>query len=73
MAAGHATSADTLTWSLYTMATNQEIQKQVRDEIADLAIRKPDMPFSDIDNLPYLNNFIKEVLRLYAPCESYAI
>ncbi|KAI2612348.1 cytochrome P450 [Hypoxylon fragiforme] len=71
MAAGHATSADTLTWSLYTMATNQEIQKQVRDEIADLAIRKPDMPFSDIDNLPYLNNFIKEVLRLYAPSTSH--
>ncbi|KAI6090985.1 cytochrome P450 [Hypoxylon rubiginosum] len=71
MAAGHATSADTLTWSVYTMATNPNIQEKLRDEISRLAARKPAFNFSDVDSLPYLNNFTKEVLRLYAPSTSH--
>ncbi|KAI1084355.1 cytochrome P450 [Whalleya microplaca] len=71
MAAGHATSADTLSWSVYTMATNHQIQDTLRNEISELASRKPDLSFSDIDSLPYLNNFIKEILRLYAPSTSH--
>ncbi|KAI1404488.1 cytochrome P450 [Hypoxylon fuscum] len=71
MAAGHATSADTLTWSVYTMATNPHIQSRLRDEIAKLSSAKPVTSFSDVDSLPYLNNFIKEVLRVYAPSTSH--
>ncbi|KAI1641311.1 cytochrome P450 [Biscogniauxia mediterranea] len=71
MAAGHATSADTISWSVYTMAENHDIQDKLRNEINELAARKPDFEYSDIDALPYLNNFIKETLRLYAPSTSH--
>ncbi|KAI4864228.1 cytochrome P450 [Hypoxylon rubiginosum] len=71
MAAGHATSADTLTWSVYMMATNPDIQEKLRDEIAQLIATRPALNFSDIDSLSYLNNFLKEVLRLYAPSTSH--
>lgn len=50
------------------MATNPHIQSRLRDEIAKLSSAKPVTSFSDVDSLPYLNNFIKEVLRVYAPC-----
>ncbi|KAI2602773.1 cytochrome P450 [Hypoxylon sp. NC1633] len=71
MAGGHATSADTITWCVYTLATRQDIQETLRVEIAKLASTKPDLEFSDVDSLPYLQNFVKEVLRLYAPSTSH--
>ncbi|KAI0006418.1 cytochrome P450 [Xylariaceae sp. FL0662B] len=71
MAAGHATSADTISWSVYTMATNPQIQNKLRDEISELTSWKSDPSFSDIDSLPYLNNFIREILRVYAPSTSH--
>ncbi|KAI0117634.1 cytochrome P450 [Hypoxylon sp. NC0597] len=71
MAGGHSTSADTMAWCAYTLATNHHIQQKLRDEISELAARKPNFTFSDVDSLTYLNNFIKEVLRLYAPSTSH--
>ncbi|KAI1413024.1 cytochrome P450 [Hypoxylon sp. FL1857] len=71
MAGGHSTSADTMAWCAYTLATNHDIQERLRDEIAELGARNPGFTFSDVDSLTYLNNFIKEVLRLYAPSTSH--
>ncbi|OTB04987.1 hypothetical protein M426DRAFT_145735 [Hypoxylon sp. CI-4A] len=71
MAGGHSTSADTMAWCMYVLATDQDIQKRLRDEINKLASAKPEFSFSDVDALPYLNNFIREVLRVYAPSTSH--
>ncbi|KAI0839975.1 cytochrome P450 [Hypoxylon sp. FL0890] len=64
MAAGHETSANALSWSLYVMAERPHIQSKLYDELLGL---DDDPVFIAIDKLPYLDNFIKEVLRLYSP------
>ncbi|KAI1482960.1 cytochrome P450 [Daldinia eschscholtzii] len=65
--AGHESTAATLSWSLYVLATNPAIQDRLRSEINSLseANREPD--YDTISVLPYLHNFIREVLRVYPP------
>ncbi|KAK6954157.1 hypothetical protein Daesc_004119 [Daldinia eschscholtzii] len=65
--AGHESTAATLSWSLYVLATNPTIQDRLRSEIKSLleANREPD--YDTISALPYLHNFIREVLRVYPP------
>ncbi|KAL1600452.1 hypothetical protein SLS60_006838 [Paraconiothyrium brasiliense] len=67
MAAGGDTSANTLSWSVYVLAKHQDIQDKLRDEILTLQQTQPDPPYSAIDALPYLDAFIKEILRIYSP------
>nr|UOU03265.1 cytochrome P450 3045C6-3 [Brachionus rubens] len=54
MLAGYETTSTTLTYATYVLATHLEEQIKLYEEIkaAD-------------ENLPYLDNFIKEVLRMY--------
>lgn len=65
MAAGHDTSANMLSWSCYIMATRQDIQDQLRAELATVST---DAPFVELDKLPYLECFAKECMRVYSPC-----
>ncbi|KAK6215908.1 hypothetical protein LQW54_004088 [Pestalotiopsis sp. IQ-011] len=65
--AGHDTSANCVSWSLYTMATQQDVQERLRDEIENTLGGKADLSFADLDSLHYLNNFVKEALRMYPP------
>ncbi|KAI0843577.1 cytochrome P450 [Hypoxylon sp. FL0890] len=68
MAAGHDTSANMLSWSLYVMALNQDIQDRLRAELN----RLPENPsYNDLDRLPYLEAFSKECLRMYSPSTTY--
>jgi cytochrome P450 len=52
--AGHETTANTLTWSLFLLAQNDEVDRR-----AALAAREGDRE--------YLTRVVKEVLRLYPP------
>lgn len=58
-----------ITWSrlFHVLATRPEIQDRLRQDIAGLAEQNPDPPFNEIDALPYLDNFVNEVLRVYPP------
>ncbi|KAK8112458.1 cytochrome P450 3A5 [Apiospora sp. TS-2023a] len=71
LAGGHDTSANALSWSVYTMATKPEMQDKLRHEILELSDRASapsGFPsFAEIDALPYLHNFVREVLRVYPP------
>lgn len=64
MAAGHDTSANMLSWSCLIMATRQDIQDRLRQEINSLG---EDAAFAEIDKLPYLEGFVKESMRVYPP------
>ncbi|KAI1769425.1 cytochrome P450 [Hypoxylon sp. FL1150] len=64
MLAGHETSAVSLAWSLYILAEKPDIQAKLREELAELG---DDMAWSRLDKLTYLENFIKESLRVYPP------
>lgn len=46
------------------MATNQHIQNTLRDEINTLP---PAPSYTEMDRLPYLENFVKESMRIYSP------
>ncbi|KAI1206182.1 cytochrome P450 [Annulohypoxylon truncatum] len=68
MAAGHDTSANMLSWSLYILALNPDIQETLREELKELPA---DPSYNDLERLPYLEAFSKEVLRLYSPSTTY--
>lgn len=69
MAAGHETSANILSWSILVLARNHEIQEKLRAEIRGLVSRETDPSYVEIEKLRYLDNLIKEVLRVYPPGE----
>lgn len=58
--AGSRTTSTTLTYLIYALASAQDIQVQLRDEL--LATGEN---LSDIKDLPLLNAIIKETMRLY--------
>ncbi|KAK4038486.1 cytochrome P450 [Parachaetomium inaequale] len=71
LAAGHETTASSLTWSAYLLAKHPEIQKKLRDEVTQTLGHNPQAsdPPADLAGLlkqmPYLNGIMYETLRLY--------
>jgi cytochrome P450 len=64
--AGHDTSTALLSWALYLLAMNDDVQAQVQAEVEQvLGAREPTS--EDISQLVYLDQVIKETLRLYPP------
>lgn len=62
--AGYDTTATTLTWMAYLLATNQNVQDSVINEI-DRVIGKEEPTIERIADLDYLEMFLCETLRLY--------
>ena len=66
MTVGLNTTATTLAISTYMLATNQEVQAKLRTLIRQQWPNTEQMPDVDvIVNLPYLDMFVREVLRMY--------
>ena len=64
--AGHDTSTALLAWTLYLFAIHPDIQVRVHEEIGRVVgLRTP--AFADANQLTYLDQVIKETLRLYPP------
>ncbi|XP_062540949.1 uncharacterized protein LOC134208987 [Armigeres subalbatus] len=67
---GHDTTAGGLIFSILLMATEQEAQQRVYDELLKAHRTKPEheaFTIADYNNLKYLDRFVKEALRLYPP------
>ncbi|KAF5534232.1 benzoate 4-monooxygenase cytochrome P450 [Fusarium mexicanum] len=62
---GHDTTACSITWAVHELSRRPDCQQRLRDEIASMDSTCGVPGFSDIDKLPYLHNFVREVLRLY--------
>ncbi|KAG7415702.1 Cytochrome P450 monooxygenase FUM15 [Fusarium oxysporum f. sp. rapae] len=62
---GHDTTACSITWAVHELSRRADCQQRLRDEIASMDSTCGMPGFSDIDKLPYLQNFVREVLRLY--------
>jgi cytochrome P450 len=62
--AGHETTANTLAWVWYLLATHPEVETKLHAEL-DAAL--PDRPptFDDLPRLPYAEHVVTEALRLY--------
>lgn len=64
--AGHETTAKALTWAWYTLWQNPDVAEKLHTELDTvLAGRAPTI--EDLPKLRYLDQFVKEVLRLYPP------
>jgi len=79
MFAGSDTSSLALTWTLWLLAKNPEVQDRLREELStvnfpdsfgDLSVDEYDSLYGDISELPYFDKVVKEALRLVPPVHS---
>ncbi|RZC38786.1 p450 domain containing protein, partial [Asbolus verrucosus] len=66
--AGFETSSTLMTFTLYELARNQDIQQRLRDEINTvLAKHDGKITYDSIQEMKYMNQVIDESLRMYPP------
>ncbi|KAI5822218.1 cytochrome P450 [Schizophyllum commune Tattone D] len=65
--AGHETTATSTTWALYQLALDPDMQTRLRNELQSFAVAGGQPTMDELNTLPYLDMFAKEVLRFYAP------
>jgi cytochrome P450 len=69
--AGHETTALTLFWSLYLLASAPAEQERVAEEVRGIDL-SPDAAAEAMAKLPYTNAVVNETLRLYPPAFALA-
>ncbi|KAG9098412.1 hypothetical protein FS749_003864 [Ceratobasidium sp. UAMH 11750] len=66
LVAGHETTSTSTTWALYALSKHPEAQAKLRQELLESGLGdEPGMV--DLDKLPYLDNVVRESLRLHSP------
>ncbi|RIB19591.1 cytochrome P450 [Gigaspora rosea] len=66
--AGHETTSTALSWALYFLARNPEVQDRLRKEILEVLTDRDHIPtFDEIEQLRYLECVFKETLRVVPP------
>jgi cytochrome P450 len=65
--AGHETSASALTWALYELSRNEDIQRKAREEVLKVVGSVNVPTWDDLAKLDYLTMVLKETLRLWTP------
>ncbi len=63
-AAGHETTANTITWTLYLLSRNPEIMSKLQQEIDHVLGKRP-ATMDDLRQLKYTEMVIKESMRIY--------
>ncbi len=69
--AGHETTALTLFWSLYLLASSRVDQERVAEEVRGVDLT-PDAAADALARLPYTKAVVNEALRLYPPAFALA-
>lgn len=71
LAAGHETTASSMTWALYMLCRYPEVQTRLRAEVRahlpSLEDAGATISSLDIDHMPYLHAVCSEVLRYFSP------
>jgi len=68
--AGHETSSIAMTWALYALTQNKQVQTKLRQEVSDVSTDNPTM--DDLNGLPYLDAVVRETMRRYSPVSMVA-
>jgi len=66
LVAGHETSSNALSWTLYLLSTRPDCVERIRDEFDCVLGDKP-LGFSDVPKFEFTTQVIMEALRLYPP------
>ncbi len=66
MTGGHETTALTLTWSLFLVASHPETQARIRAEVDGVCADRP-IAAADASRLRFTRQVIEEAIRLYPP------
>ncbi len=67
MFAGHHTSSGTAAWTAVELARNPQFTAELLQEVNGLYARDGELTFENLRELPLLERFIEEVLRLHPP------
>ena len=70
-AAGHETTARSLTFMWYALSQNPEVERRLHAEL-DSVLGEAPPTINDLKKLPYTLQVVKEVLRLYPAAPMYA-
>jgi len=60
---GHETTAISLVWATHALSIYPDVADRLRTETQDLLATKPDPDYHDLENLPYMDKFTKELFR----------
>jgi cytochrome P450 len=66
LVAGHETSSNALSWTLYLLSTRPDCAERVRQEFDTVLGERP-LQFSDVPKFEFTTQVINEALRLYPP------
>jgi len=69
--AGHETTANALTFTLYLLSQHPDVRKQLDAEL-DAVLGMRAARFEDVENLPYTRTVFAEGMRLYPPAWAVA-
>ncbi len=72
MIAGHETTSMALTWTILLLSKYPRVQSKVRNEIKEVIGDNEELTHDNLSKLKYLDNCIKESLRLYPPALHFA-
>ena len=64
--AGHETTALTLSWAWFLLATHPDVQAKLQDEVDRVLTGRPPTAV-DVGQLTYTNDVVRETMRLYPP------
>jgi cytochrome P450 len=70
LAAGHETTATSMTWAIYMLCLHPDVQTRLRKEIREhlpSIEENTTITSQEIDHMPYLNAVCNEVLRYFPP------
>ena len=67
MSAGHATTAESLAFTIWALGNDPPLQKRLREEVQDAPGIVEELGVTAIDSLHLLNNIVRETLRVYNP------
>ncbi|KAF7338939.1 Cytochrome P450 [Mycena venus] len=67
-AAGHETTSAATSWALHEFSLHPNIQEKLRSELFTVSTDNPTM--EQLNSLPYLENVVREILRVHAPVPS---
>jgi len=65
LAAGRDTTACLLSWTFFLLVRHPHVMEKLRTEVSSECSSNPNLSRSDLKRLPYLQNVLKETLRLY--------